>query len=108
LHWHPNADEWQYYVAGQGRMGVFGSKGRARTDDFQAGDVGFVPKGYGHYIENTGTEDLEIVVVLNNGHYQSISLDAWMSANPPELLATNFGVPAATFAGFSRSDTPMR
>lgn len=24
LHWHPNNDEWQYYLAGHGRMTVFG------------------------------------------------------------------------------------
>lgn len=27
LHWHPNADEWQYYISGQGRMTVFASGG---------------------------------------------------------------------------------
>jgi hypothetical protein len=27
LHWHPNADEWQYYIEGEGRMTVFGSEG---------------------------------------------------------------------------------
>jgi oxalate decarboxylase len=107
LHWHPNADEWQYYVRGQGRMSVFGSHGRSRIDDFAAGDVGYVPQGYGHYVENTGSEDLEVVVVLNNGDYQSISLTAWMAANPKELLATNFGVPAATFARFPTKETPM-
>src|ERR1700730_9121748 len=42
MHWHPNADEWQYYIEGQGRMGVFGASGQARTFDFQAGDVGYV------------------------------------------------------------------
>jgi oxalate decarboxylase/phosphoglucose isomerase-like protein (cupin superfamily) len=31
LHWHPNVDEWQYYIEGQGRMGVFGAQGSART-----------------------------------------------------------------------------
>jgi oxalate decarboxylase len=107
LHWHPNADEWQYYVAGRGRMTVFGSHGRARTDDFVAGDVGYVPQGYGHYIENIGNEDLEAVLVLNNGIYESISLTAWMAANPSLLLATNFGVPEATFARFPKGATPM-
>ena len=34
LHWHPHAAEWQYYIKGTGRMTVFGSHGRARTDDF--------------------------------------------------------------------------
>ena len=54
LHWHPNGDEWQYYLEGEGRMTVFGSEGRARTFDYRAGDVGYVPFAMGHYIENTG------------------------------------------------------
>jgi oxalate decarboxylase len=33
LHWHPNADEWQYYISGSGRMTVFASRGKARTFD---------------------------------------------------------------------------
>jgi oxalate decarboxylase len=100
LHWHPNADEWQYFIAGRARMGVFGSHGRARTEEMNAGDVGYVPQGYGHYIENAGSDDLEVLIVLNNGAYQSISLSAWMAANPRLLLATNFEVPESTFANF--------
>ena len=100
LHWHPNADEWQYYLSGRASMSVFGSHGRVRTDQFGAGDVGYVPQGYGHYIENIGTEDLDVVVVFNNGTYESISLSAWLATNPPALLATNFGVPESIFAGF--------
>ena len=55
LHWHPNTDEWQYYIEGEARMGVFGASGQARTFDFRAGDVGYVPFAMGHYVENTGT-----------------------------------------------------
>ena len=44
LHWHPNADEWQYFISGKGRKTVFATGGRARTMDFQAGDVGYVQK----------------------------------------------------------------
>jgi len=58
IHWHPNADEWQYYVAGKGRMTVFAAAARARTMDFEAGDVGYVQKTLPHYIENTGDTDL--------------------------------------------------
>lgn len=107
MHWHPNADEWQYYIAGQGRMTVFGSHGRARTEEYQPEDVGYVPTGYGHYIENTGTEDLLVLLVLNNGTYQSISLNAWMANTPADLLATNYGQPAAAFASFPTGDVPM-
>jgi oxalate decarboxylase/phosphoglucose isomerase-like protein (cupin superfamily) len=31
LHWHPNADEWQYHLSGQSRMTVFASGGPAET-----------------------------------------------------------------------------
>jgi oxalate decarboxylase len=54
LHWHPNTDEWQYYIEGQARMGVFAASGQARTFNFLAGGVGFVPFAMGHYVENTG------------------------------------------------------
>src|SRR5437870_11230602 len=49
LHWHPNADEWQYYISGKGRMTVVATGNRARTMDFQAGDVGYVEKTLLHY-----------------------------------------------------------
>jgi oxalate decarboxylase len=45
--------------------------------------------------------------VLNNGVYQSISLSAWVAANPHLLLATNFEVPEATFADFPKSERFM-
>ena len=52
-------------------------------------------------------DELELVLAFNSGEYQSISATAWFAANPAELLATNFGVPAATFAGFPKAETPM-
>src|SRR5262249_34008244 len=88
-HWHPNADEWQYYISGRARMGVFGSHGRVRIEEFNAGDVGYVPQGYGHYIENIGNEDVELLIALNNGTYESISLADWRAPNSPLRRATN-------------------
>lgn len=37
MHWHPNDDEWQYYLEGKARVTVFASGGKARTFNFQAG-----------------------------------------------------------------------
>jgi oxalate decarboxylase len=107
MHWHPNASEWQYWVGGTGRMTVFGSGGRVRTDDFAPGDVGYVPQGYGHYIENTGDDPMEVLLVLNSGVYQSISITAWMAANTPELLGTNFKVDPSVFAAFPKGPEIM-
>ena len=99
LHWHPNAAEWQFYLKGSGRMTVFGSHARVRTDEFSLGNVGYVPQGYGHYIENTGSDNLEVVLALNNATYQSVSITAWIAANPDLLLV---GVPESVFAKFPK------
>jgi oxalate decarboxylase len=86
LHWHPNADEWQYYSQGKGRMTVFTGGGKARTMDFQAGDVGYIQKSLPHYIENTGDTDLEFLELFKSSYYSDISLSEWVSHLPPELV----------------------
>jgi len=102
LHWHPSADEWQYFLSGRARMTVFGAKGRSRSFEFGPGDVGYVPLGYGHYIENVGQDEVEVVIVFNNGTYQEISATQWFAGNPKDMLAANFGVAPSTFAEFPK------
>ncbi|MBU5468039.1 cupin domain-containing protein [Virgibacillus sp. MSJ-26] len=92
LHWHPNAAEWQYYLEGQGRMSVFASAGKARTYDYQAGDVGYVPFAMGHYIENTGDTTLKFLEMFRSDHFAEISLSQWMSQTPPYLLKEHLPV----------------
>src|SRR3984885_1674844 len=75
LHWHPNTNEWQYYIEGQARMGVFAASGQARTFDFMAGDVGYVPFAMGHYVENTGTTPLRFLEVFKSDYYADVSLN---------------------------------
>jgi oxalate decarboxylase len=86
LHWHPNTNEWQYYLSGQARMGVFAANGQARTFDFQAGDVGYVPFAMGHYVENTGSTNLRFLEMFKSSYYADLSLDQWLALTPPELL----------------------
>ncbi|MQA91254.1 MAG: cupin domain-containing protein [Gemmatimonas sp.] len=93
LHWHPNADEWQYYIEGQAEMGVFLAEGNAVIDQFEAGDAGYVPMGAGHYIKNIGTDVLKVLIGFNSGHYQAIDLSEWLAGNPVDVLATNLDLP---------------
>ncbi len=105
MHWHPNADEWQYYISGHAKMTVFGSGGRSRMEEFGPGDVGYVPQGYGHYIENASDkEDCITLIVLNSGNYQEISLSQWMASNTSELLGTNFKLPKKIFDSFPQNN----
>ena len=91
LHWHPNEDEWQYYVKGRGRMSVFAAGGRARTMDFQAGDVGYIDRSVPHFIENTGDEDLVFLEVFPTPEYQDISLAEWLAHTPSRLVDQHLG-----------------
>jgi oxalate decarboxylase len=98
LHWHPNADEWQFFISGKGRMTLFATGGRARTMDFEMGDVGYVQRTLPHYVENTGTTDLKFLEVFKSNVYQDLALSEWLSHTPPSLVAAHLGVDAATLA----------
>lgn len=92
MHWHPNTDEWQYYLEGQGRMTVFTSADKARTFDYRAGDVGYVPFAMGHYVENTGDTPLRFLEVFRSDRFADISLNQWLALTPPELVQAHLNV----------------
>jgi oxalate decarboxylase len=104
LHWHPNADEWQYVLDGSVSVTLFGSHGRTRTEQLQQGDVGYIPQGYGHSIENIGEKPARVLIGFNSGIYQTIDLSQWIAANPADVLATNFSQPPELFGKFPHQD----
>jgi oxalate decarboxylase len=92
LHWHPNASEWQYWIAGKGRMTIVMNEGRARTMDFTANDVGFVPRVAGHYIENTGDTDAVFLEMFKAPQFVDISLNNWLRHLPPEMVTAHLNI----------------
>ena len=54
MHWHPNADEWQYILKGQSRVTIFGAHGRVKTAEFKQGQICFIERGFGHCVEQIG------------------------------------------------------
>jgi oxalate decarboxylase len=104
LHWHPTADEWQYVFDGKVSVTLFGANGRYRVETLEQGDVGYIPQGYGHSLENVGDKTCRILIGFNSGIYEDIDLTEWMAANPVDVLATNFGQPASLFEKFPRED----
>jgi oxalate decarboxylase len=107
LHWHPNADEWQYYIAGSGRMTVFATGGRARTMDFQAGDVGYVLKTLPHYVQNTGDTDLKFLEMFKTNAYQDLSLSEWLTHTPPELVLAHLGIDKTTLDAIPKENLAL-
>jgi len=107
LHWHPNTNEWQYYIEGTARMGVFTGAGQARTFDFAAGDVGYVPFATGHYVENTGTTPLRFLEMFRSDHYADLSLTQWMALTPPQLLQSHLHLDDRVMKALRRDKSPI-
>jgi oxalate decarboxylase len=107
LHWHPNTDEWQYFIAGQARMGVFAASGQARTFDFQAGDVGNVPFATGHYVENTGSTTLRFLEIFKSSYYADLSLNQWLALTPPELLKAHLNLDQQATDALRKAKAPI-
>lgn len=82
LHWHSNGDEWQYYLSGKARMTVFSAMSSASTFDYQAGDVGYVPRFMPHYVENIGTTTLRFLELFRSDHFEDVSISQWLANTP--------------------------
>jgi oxalate decarboxylase len=106
MHWHPNADEWQYYIKGFAQMTVFNTGPKAVTNNFGAGDIGYVKANYGHYIKNLGDTDLVFLEIFKADSYQDISLSDWLTHTPPALVAAHFNLSLEDIAKFP-NDIPV-
>jgi oxalate decarboxylase len=102
MHWHPNADEWDYIVAGQGDLTVFNTGPNDVTQSFHPGDIGYVKKGYGHYLRNTGNTDLVYLEVFRSSYFADVSLSDWLTHNPPALVAQHFNIDPTVIAQWPR------
>jgi oxalate decarboxylase len=106
MHWHPNADEWAYWITGTGRMTVFNTGPQAVTMDFHSGDIHYVKRQYGHSIRNVGDTDVQYIAVFRSSYYAEESLSYWLTHTPPALVAQHLNIDEATIAKFQR-DQPL-
>lgn len=86
MHWHPTADEWSFFISGRARVTIFAAEGTARTFDYQAGDVGIVPRNMGHFVQNIGDEPLEMLEIFRTDVFRDFSLFQWMGETPQKLV----------------------
>jgi oxalate decarboxylase len=100
MHWHPNADEWQYYITGEAEMTVFDTGPQAVTQNFRPGDIGYVKRSLGHYIRNTGNTDLQFLEVFNSAYFSDVSLSDWLTHTPPAMVAQHLNIDPAVLARF--------
>jgi oxalate decarboxylase len=88
-------------------MTVFASEGRARTFDYRAGDVGYVPHAMGHYIQNTGRTTLTLLEMFRSDRFADISLKQWMALTPHELVQAHLRLDRALIDGLPQQKLPV-
>jgi oxalate decarboxylase/phosphoglucose isomerase-like protein (cupin superfamily) len=85
------------------RMTVFDTGPKAMTVDFRAGDIGYVKKSLGHYVENTGNTDLVFLELFKSDHYAEVSLSDWLAHTPPQLVMSHLKISPETLARFPKN-----
>ena len=99
LHWHTSA-EWAFMIYGNARITAVDAEGRSFVNDVAAGDLWLFPGGIPHSIQGLGPNGCKFLLVFNDGsfnEFETFLLSDWFKHTPKEVLAKNFGVPAATF-----------
>ena len=108
MHWHPNADEWAYFLKGTGRMTVFNTGPPAMTADFHPGDIGYVKKWLGHYIENTGNTDLVFMEVFRAERFEEVLLADWLAHSPAGMVAETLNLDPLNHRAISKKPARHR
>jgi oxalate decarboxylase len=103
MHWHPNADEWTYIVKGTARMTVFNTGPAAITANFHPGDIGYVKKGLGHYVENIGDTDLVYMEVFRAERFEEVSLSDWLAHSPIDMVAETLNLDPSVIDRFPKN-----
>ncbi len=95
-HWHPNAWEMDVCLGGRGELGVVTPDGEEAIATLSPGDIGFVPRGWAHYIRNVGTGDMRFAVIFNDSLPNDIGLSTMFGGMPTNTFSQTLGVPPAT------------
>ncbi|KDQ55996.1 hypothetical protein JAAARDRAFT_208248 [Jaapia argillacea MUCL 33604] len=102
MHWHAS-DEWLYILSGHGRATAFAGGSTARTFDFQTGDTGVFPVGYGHYMKNLSpTEPLIFLEVFKAPRFADFSATQWLALTPVQVVVDLLNVSTEVVESFKK------
>lgn len=108
VHWHTESDEWSYFLQGSARITIYEAPAASATFDFTAGDVGYIQKSAGHYIENTGTEDVIFLEVLQAKKFSDISAAQWLALTPRQIIKDTLNLSDAVLDALPKEKTLIK
>lgn len=98
LHWHATAAEFGYVVAGACVLSVYDPFGNSGLQELRAGDVWYVPRGYGHSVWAFSAEGCVFTSVYDDGSTSELNareVADLVRTERPEIVETVLGVTAA-------------
>lgn len=108
LHWHPTSPEWNYFLQGSARITVFAAPQSARTFDFTAGSVGYIPSAASHYVENTGDIDVVFLEVLQAPRFTDVSAAQWLALTPKQIVQDHLHMPGSVWDNLPKEKTFLK
>ncbi|MDX2080613.1 MAG: cupin domain-containing protein [Terrimicrobiaceae bacterium] len=107
-HWHANADELAYCLAGDAVVTLFASGNVHSQFTISEGEMFFIPSGALHAIENTGNVPAEFVITFSHELPEDFGLSGFAGCLAPSVLANTWGLPVAAVSGVTRSPADIR
>lgn len=101
LHWHPNASEINYCLGGEGTIGILSASGEQATFAIRSGSITFVPVGDAHYIRNTGSTTLRLLIGFSHEDAEHLDFSQVLPWVPGDLPNQTLGVGPGTLPIFS-------
>ena len=103
MHWHPNADEWAYFIKGTARTTVFNTGPRRSPRTSIPAISATSEKALGHYVENTGNTDLVYMEVFRADRFEEVSLSDWLAHSPIDMVAETLNLDPSVIAQFPKN-----
>lgn len=100
-HWHPNAAEVDYCLAGKASVTIISPSDEYVTVDLEPGKITVIPQGWFHYISNSGDVPVRLLVIFSNEQPTDIGLSRGCAGIPASVLGLTFAADAARFQGLA-------
>lgn len=102
-HWHANANELTYCLAGELLVSILDDKSAFSSFTLSAGEMLHVASGSLHHIENIGETEAELIVAFRHERPADFSLHCAFGAMSDAVLGNTYDLPAETFSETPRS-----
>ena len=82
------------------RVTVFKTGPKEQTSDFNPGDIRYIKESLGHYVENMGDEEAQVISVFKSDRFAEVSLSDWLTHAPPEMVRQTLNISQETLSKF--------